>query len=189
MNNSELDAKTRIVKATMDILNEIHDIDKITVRQIAEKANVGVGLVNYHFRTKENLIQQAIGTTMGKMADTLNMLDVNMADTPEKKLKTMLKKLSDFGVQYSKFMKVSIAYELQYGNMQAPLYLVPVLREIFGKQKDEIEIRIIALQILTTMQSVYLRSTEFQLYTGMDINNAIQRNKLIDMLVDNVIKK
>ncbi|MGO1033510.1 TetR/AcrR family transcriptional regulator, partial [Clostridioides difficile] len=40
----------------LNLLNEVDDIEEITVRKIAERANVGVGLINYHFKTKDNLL-------------------------------------------------------------------------------------------------------------------------------------
>lgn len=73
--------------------------------------------------------------------------------------------------------------------MQTPLYLVPVLREIYGSAKDEIELRIIALEIITTLQAASLRSQAFQLYTGLDIFNKAQRDKLIEIIINSVTNK
>ena len=56
MDHTDLDAKTKIIHATKDFLDQGVDPDKITVRKIAEQAGVGVGLINYHFQTRDNLL-------------------------------------------------------------------------------------------------------------------------------------
>lgn len=75
------------------------------------------------------------------------------------------------------------------GNIQTPLYYVPLLREIYKDQKDEIELIIIALQLHSILQITFLRSSAFQLYTGIDIYNKSQRDKFIDTCVNNLINK
>lgn len=45
MDKKDQDARNRILTATKEILDESDNFDQITVRQIAERANVGVGLI------------------------------------------------------------------------------------------------------------------------------------------------
>lgn len=185
----DINAKDKIIKATIDILNEVGEPDKITVRQIAERAEVGVGLINYHFQSKENLLYKVISDTMGQMATELQKPRENEDIDSVERLKTMLKELTDFGIKYSKLSRVQAAYDLLQGDMQTPLYLVPVLREIYGSTKDEIEIRLIAFEIITTFQAAFVNSKAFQLYTGVDINNKVQRDKIIDTIIKSIINK
>ncbi|MFT8316407.1 MAG: TetR/AcrR family transcriptional regulator [Clostridium sp.] len=189
MTTKDINAKDKIIKATIDMLNEVGEPDKITIRQIAERANVGVGLINYHFQTKENLLYKAVSDTMSQMAVQLQKLNIGKDKEPVQRLKTMLKELSDFAVRYSKLSLILASYDLQQGNMQTPLYLIPLLREIYSNTKDEIEMRIIALEIITTLQVACISSQAFQLYTGMDINNKVQRDELIDTIVNSVTNK
>ncbi len=49
--------KEKIIRITTELIREsAGNISAITTRAIAERAGIGVGLVNYHFQTKENLI-------------------------------------------------------------------------------------------------------------------------------------
>lgn len=51
------DVKETIIQATTDLIQQSGgEVTAITTRKIAEKANVGLGLINYHFGSKENLI-------------------------------------------------------------------------------------------------------------------------------------
>lgn len=189
MNTNDTNAKDRIIKATMDILDEVGEPEKITIRQIAERANVGVGLINYHFQTKENLLYKAVSETMSIMAVELQKLNNHKDEEPVQRLKTMLKELCDFTLRYNKLSFMLASYDLLNGDMQTPLYLMPILREIYGETKDEIEIRLIALEIIATFQVAYIRSQSFQLYIGIDINDKAQRDKLIDTIINNIINK
>lgn len=56
-----MDSKEAIMQATIALINENGKcIDDITVREICKKADVGLGLINYHFGSKENLIKQCV---------------------------------------------------------------------------------------------------------------------------------
>ena len=189
MSNNDIHTKEKIMNTVVDLLNDIDDPSKITIRQIAERAEVSIGLINYHFQTKETLLHQAVVSLMSGVASKLSNLDRDKFEDPEIKLKSILKELSDAAIQNSKFHKISVSYELLHGNIQTPLYYVPLLREIYKDQKDEIQLRIIALQLNSILQISFLRSSAFQLYTGIDIYNKSQRDKLIDTCVDNLIKK
>lgn len=189
MTTKDINAKDKIIKATIALLSEVGEPDKITIRQIAERANVGIGLINYHFQTKENLLYKAVSDTMSQMAVQLQNINNYKEKEPIQRLKIMLRKLTDFAVCYSKFSLILASYDLHQGNMQTPLYLIPILSEIYSNTKDEIEIRIIALEIITTLQVIYVNSKAFQLYAHIDINSKVERDKLIDIIVDGVINK
>lgn len=188
MENMELDARERILKAAMELLDKEKDAGKITVRLIAEKAGVGIGLINYHFRSKEKLLNEAVGTTMAGMAEELKKLGSG-AGSPVDKLKQMLKQLSDFAIRYQKHMRISIEYEILQGDMQVPVYILPVLREIYGREKDERELRLIAFTIITGMQVMYMKTEAFYKYSGIDITNEKQRSEAIDIMISNFIGK
>jgi AcrR family transcriptional regulator len=47
-------------KSAIDLIIETRDLKKVTIRRIARRAGVGVGLINYHFHTKEDCIARAV---------------------------------------------------------------------------------------------------------------------------------
>ncbi|MDU4879985.1 MAG: TetR/AcrR family transcriptional regulator, partial [Clostridioides difficile] len=94
MKSNDKDARERIIEVTLNLLNEVDDIEEITVRKIAERANVGVGLINYHFKTKDNLLSTAIGDVMSNIIAELYDDSVYTL-RPIEDLKNLLKKLCD----------------------------------------------------------------------------------------------
>jgi AcrR family transcriptional regulator len=187
MDKSDQDARNRIIRAATEILNEVTNIDDITVRQIAERANVGTGLINYHFKTKANLLSIAVGDEMAKMAGGFNKPGNYPDLEPVPKIKAMLKELFSYGEQHKEYLKYMVTHSILNGDMQAQLFLIPILRKIFGDRKDEIHLRIIALQILLPLQVTALSPSAFHFYSGIDLFDEAQRNKFIDTLVDNLV--
>lgn len=181
------DARERIIEVTLRILEEVEDVDKITVRQIAERAGVGVGLINYHFKTKDNLLSIAIGDTMSNIITELSYDSVYTLDSVEN-LKDLLKRLCDIGIHYDKVLPFILNQCIINGNMQAQLAIIPILRNIFGDEKDEMSLRTIALQIILPIQMVALSPESFQLYSGTNIKVKHQRDNFIDILIENIIK-
>ena len=183
----EIDARLRIIKAAMEILDETSDIDKITVRQIAERAKVGVGTINYHFDSKDNLLGVAVGNILSQMAVDLSRRTDNIDTDPIMRLKNMLKELCNTAEYNEKLIRFMITQEIMEGKMNALLHLIPVLRDIFGDKKKEFELRVIALQILQPLQIAILSPATFHMYSSFDLHDKDKRNTFIDMLVNNVI--
>lgn len=189
MPRNDQDARNRIMNAAIELLDEMDDIEHITVRQIAERAGVGIGLINYHFHTRDNLLKMAVGDVMAKMAVEFIQSEQYAGLKPVRKIKAMLKALYSYGERrHIKLMQFVVSNSILSGDMQAQLFLVPVLREVFREKRDDMQLRVIALQILLPLQVAALKPSEFHLYSGIDLYDEGQRNDFIDTLVDNLVK-
>ena len=187
MTSAEHDLKQKIVDATKELLGEGKDVGKITVRQIATRADVGVGLINYHFKSKDNLLSIAIGDVMEETIMKFTGDEANLHMAPDVRLRALLKELCASAGNDEKLVRFMMLREITEGHMQAPLYLIPILKEMFGDDLDEMQLRIIALQILQPLQLSALNPSAFHMYSGIDISDPEQRNRFIDMLIDNLI--
>lgn len=55
------ETKQKILDTTMELINERGgDIDNVTIRMIADRAGIGVGLTNHYFKSKELLVSECI---------------------------------------------------------------------------------------------------------------------------------
>lgn len=190
MAKKDQEAKERIIKVATEMLLEAPEqIDKITVRQIAERANVGIGSINYHFGSRDSLLSLAIGDILAKMADRFLDQKNNSDLMPVDRLKTMLKELCNVAVANEKLIQFTLAQGIMNGDMHTPLYLIPILKQVFGSKKEEIELRVIALQILHPIQIAGIAPAAFRMYSGIDLYDTAARNNFIDMLIDNVINQ
>ncbi len=176
-----------IIDTAKAMLEETEDIDKITVRQIAQRADVGIGLINYHFKSKDNLLSIAIGDTMAKIILDFSKSDSYGELSPIEKLKAMLKELYALSDKKEKLMRFILSSDMINGNMQTPLHLIPLLKQIFEDKKDDMGLRILALQILYPIQVTGLNRDRFYMYSGIDLSDKEQRNRFIDNLINNLI--
>ncbi len=188
MTPEEIEARQRILEAVIGLLSEVDDSTQITIREIAKRAGVGIGLINYHFQSRENLIQQAVASLTGDLADQWEtMLDHSIAD-PVERLKSLLNVNATVAMQNAKYARILIQHELLEGDFSVPLVIVPVLREIFGQAKTEQELRSLAFLLVTGLQVAFIRQQAFRRFTGVNPANDAQRTDWIDQMVDQLIK-
>jgi len=71
MTEKEPSTQEAILLATIDCINE-NGIEHLTTRMIAEKAGANIASINYYFRTKEILVNQALEITIKHMLEDVN---------------------------------------------------------------------------------------------------------------------
>ncbi|NTW05683.1 MAG: TetR/AcrR family transcriptional regulator [Peptococcaceae bacterium] len=187
MTGNDQEAKNRILKVTGEMLDRGENPDKLTVRKIAEQSGVGIGLINYHFGSKNGLLSMAIGEAMAKLATDYAGSGNYVNISPQERLKSMLENLYKLGEQYEKLIQFQITQDITAGDMTASLFLVPVLKEILNNSKDELELRLIAVQILLPLQVASINPSEFYDFSGINLRNSEQRVRFINKLVDNLL--
>ncbi len=188
MNQHHMEAKEKLLQATLEILDEGVDPDKITTRDIAKRAGVNSALVNYHFQSKDNLIEQAIGVKMIGIAD--QMYDPkNSHDSPVEKLKRMMKKNAELAIRYHFLMKKAISFELKNGSYATVQTILPVVKEIFQGQKTEQELQLIALQCLVPLQTMFVHREIYQKIWGWDLSCIENVYHVIDVYIENLLPK
>jgi len=181
------ETKKRIIEVTAALLNATENPDEVTIRKISEMAGVSVGLINYHYISRENLLHEIVSKEMQSVAGTFEMVD-NYEDNPLKYLKEKLIHMSDIALKNRMFNKISLEHDMLKGDFEICIYLVPILKEIFGEYKSETELRLVSFQIIVATQSIFLRQEAFQKLTGINVQIKEERDNLINSIVDNLIK-
>lgn len=179
--------RERILAAAAALLDETSDPQRITVRQIAERAGVGIGLINYHFQSKDNLLNEVVSGLMLAEAARWFAAAADSSLDAQTRLRRLLQETSRIGVQYPGHLQIMLTHEFQQPTFSVPLMIVPLLREIYGGRKTEMELRLIALQMVLPLQVAGLQPDALRLYAGVDLFDARQREDLIDTLIDNLI--
>lgn len=181
-------SKERIMDTMVKLMMERKDINKITTRQIAELANVNSALINYYYQSKENLVFKAVEICMDNIAKELFVND-KQNENPIDKLKNMIKKFSSFAFNNYYLSEIAIANEIRHGSITTNSMFLPLLKEIFKKNKTEMELKMIALQIITPMQVLFLNANEYKVYLAKDLYNEQIRNELLDQMIDNILSE
>ena len=71
MTDKKPSTQEAILLATIDCINE-NGLEHLTTRMIAEKAGANIASINYYFRTKEILVNQALEITIKHMLEDVN---------------------------------------------------------------------------------------------------------------------
>lgn len=185
-------AREKIIHITTELIKEYEDISKITIRDIAVKAQVGSGLINYHFQTKENLIGICIQRIISQFIDEIERLYDNLEMSPIDKLKYVFKAKCAFIVANPIISKTSMMLDLNTATLddntdQAARVHFKVLKEIYGDRKTDREIFVILHIMMSSIQVTFLRNDVIKVYTDIDFSDKEQREFYIDSLIDRVL--
>lgn len=80
--------RERLVAAATKVLHE-QGVEKTTIADIAQVADVPVGNVYYYFKTKDQLVEAAIGAHSAHLREMITLLD--QQDAPQDRLKSLIR--------------------------------------------------------------------------------------------------
>lgn len=180
--------KNELIKSVIELLQECDDVSEITSRKITERAKTNLSTINYHFNSKDELINIAVNKLIGSVADTYFHRIEDNKKTPKDKLRDFLVNISDIVIDFRKYTKVTISYILLNGEFTQAIEMLPLVKECFHGSKSDEECKIISYQLISFMQLVFYRADEFKSFSNIDIINKQERDRLIDIQLDIFIK-
>ena len=183
MKNDEV--KKNIIAATIEIIERSDgDVKNITARKIADRSGVALGLINYHFGSKENLIaeccRQIINEKLFGMApDKIDyMADDGLSDC--ERLISYARQTFDYIYSNPSIVKISIMSDFKdydsVGNsaLTQKGFQMALRGNISAKRK-----KLIAFSLASTMQTAFLAGDNSELITGYSLKSKEQRDVFI----------
>ncbi len=210
MDDQQQEVKQRILQAAIELIREVQAFEKVSMRKIAERAGVAVSMVNYHFQTKENLINRAVQTyigrviagsedrTMGQAAGAADSGEGSGADAaddsmpdPVERMRRHLKQAADFIAAHPGISRVSILRDMQGGSSddntsQVAAMVMRQQSEIYPQRAGSTELRVQALVQVAAVQHLFLRAELNKEQLGLDFFEKEQRDALMDMVITTV---
>ncbi len=177
-----MEIKDKIINVTIDLIKEANgNIDKITIREIAKRAEIGVGLINYHFQSKKNLVdicvQQIISNVIAQSKPNMEGL------SPMEKLKCSVKIPIDFLMDNPEIAKISILGDLMQGQANDNTFQTLARYYFYANNSCLQENTFFSAALLIHgLQGVFLRRKLYK--DKFDFENKAQRDILIDNLVE-----
>jgi AcrR family transcriptional regulator len=184
----ELEPKQRILQSVIALLEETPDPEQITVRQIAGRAGVGTGLINYHFGSKEALFNIVLGHMMEKVAADSPPLPIAGEGSPAEHIRNLIKRTASVALRFPQLGRLLAKQALLSGEYGAERTLLPFLRQHFEGRLSEPEIRLTAIQILAPLQAMAVRAEDVEVFAGLDMYDETVFDAVVDRLVDNVLR-
>ncbi len=103
---SALSTKERIIKVTMEII-AAEGFQNVTIRKIAHRAGVNLAAVNYHYGSKDAVINEALKTVTVQLINAFQCLK-NEELEPVKRLECFIKEYSEVLFRYPDIIKIII---------------------------------------------------------------------------------
>lgn len=186
MNKSDK-TKNQLIQAVIELLRECYDISELTSRKITEKAKINLSTINYHFGSKDELVNIAVNKLIEEVSHSY-FKGNNAEENPRNKLKSFLISICDMVVDYRKYTKDTIPYILLQGKFNEAIQILPLVKACFEEGKSDEECKIISYQLISFLQLVFYRSDEFKLFSGVNIMNKEERDRFINMQTDLLIR-
>jgi AcrR family transcriptional regulator len=180
--------KEKIIEVTTEmIISSNGDIEKVTTRGIAEKVGIASGHINYHFQTKENLIEICIQRIIGNVISNFRPNIEESLDGIER-LKRVSKMVADFLINNEAVSNISIL-----GDYKNPKTYDNTMKTVkgfsMGLGKWEIpdnEKSILLFALTSVMQAMFLRKNmSFELF-NFNFNDKKERDLFLDFLIESL---
>lgn len=180
--------KEHIIEVTTDLILQYEgDTDRITARMIAGKADIALGLINYHFGSKENLIAECVQRIFGKVVSSFQMTQTY--ETDQERLTAWAVSVFDFLYTHSAMSHISILGDLQAYTPRCSSVLTQ--RGFLFALKNDIadgDRAILAFTLLSAMQTAFLGGQTAGMLLGFDLTvpegRAAYVTKLVNMLFE-----
>ena len=182
-------AKETIINVTTELIETSGgDVNQITSRRIAERAGVGLGLINYHFGSKENLITICVQRIINQvvMCFSPDQRDYSEKDglADRERLADWAKQVYDFLFGNRAISYVSILGDMQnYQEKSNSVYTQKGFSQAIRSDMDEDTKRMVAFMLTSAMQTAFLAGEASKKILGYDLTVKQQRDAYIDKLV------
>lgn len=206
---SALETKEKILATTLELIKERNgDTANVTIRMIADRAGIGVGLTNHYFKSKELLIGECIGPVLEGLFESFGQGgDEHPAGSPLETTKREARSLMRFMLENEAVARAAILSNVPASNGED--YFTK-LTDMFAysmvdrRQLDEMlnndrisekmkqqfrehfvsEQRRKAFMIVTSIREAFLRKDSLADLIGVDLSDADNCDDYIDEMIE-----
>ncbi|MCH5271378.1 MAG: TetR/AcrR family transcriptional regulator [Lachnospiraceae bacterium] len=188
MDNEKI--KDSIIKVTTELIEQYEGNTKmITSRLIAEKANIGLGSINYYFGSKENLITECVQKIINKVlfAFSPEIKECNNSDglSDKERLTNWASQTFDFLFDNQAITNISIMGDMQnYLADNNSVYIQKGYLCALRDNNNENIKKLLIFILVSTMQVAFLAKNTTKELLGYDLYLKNQRDLFIKNIVN-----
>lgn len=173
--------KDKIIEKTIEMIETSNgDIADISIRKIAKELNIAVGLVNYHFGSKDDLIELCVERIIAKQVSIHKQSSSN--DKKEIAYQTAIE-VADYLWSNKAVSKISILSDLKKPN-QNDNSMKSVRGMTFFLEDDSRKFDVFLL--VSTMQTIFLKE-DIVRDLGFNLSIKEERDRLMKYLVNKLL--
>ena len=182
-----VDVKENIIEATTELIRKSNgNLDRVSIRTIANQADVSIGLINYHFESKKKLIEVCVERIIEQVIHSFKF-NQEIEDEPKDQLFSGTISVFTFLRENPEIAKVSMLSDLSspHANANSATSYQAILNTLPDSFSEEKK-KVVAFMLLSTIQSAFLIRTiandvlDFDLCADEDVHSFF--NYVIDLL-------
>ncbi|HEX3012559.1 MAG TPA: TetR/AcrR family transcriptional regulator [Syntrophomonadaceae bacterium] len=189
--------KERIMQAAVSIIAE-EGFQSATTRKIAARAEVNVAAINYHFGSKEAVINEALKTVTDALRDTFEHLKKD--GDPKVKLALFIDNYTDIVFKYPDILKNMVNHAINHKPLDRHTKYVAFIKsegiemvrqtiaEIDPSQDDS-TLYLKTLHLVSSLSFPFLIGEFAKDVMGVDLYNEEIREMHTKILLENVCRK
>lgn len=194
-NWDKLTSKEKILDATLRIIDS-SGVQHVTSRKIAALADVNVAAINYHFGSKDNVINEALKAVTSKVMSSFDYLD-DLAVSPEIRIKNFLRSYADYALEYPDIFRNFVDQTLHEST--APSEYIEIMKqvgseklkalvqEITPTQPPETELTMRIFQMFSSLEFPILVGMQMKNFAHFDYYNQDCRYQYIDLVLKSLL--
>jgi AcrR family transcriptional regulator len=177
-----------IVRAALECL-ELYGMEGLTVRKIATHAKVNVAAINYHFRSKEKLLEQVFDLASNQaFQDIDERIQARSGKKLERELEEFLKHYIEGLLNYPNMSRVLLQQLMNPSPSNTILTqrleiflqaLTERLARLHGSDANDIELRLKTAEFISLMVSLCMMPNVLRRSLGIDLQQPKMQAKLI----------
>lgn len=177
--------KETIINAATELIEQSGgEVKNITARAIADKSGVALGLINYHFESKDNLIAICVQRIVNKvlMGFAPDKKDYTEPDglTDMQRLISFARQTFDFLFDNYAIIKISILTDFRdYQPVCNSVYTQMGFRFALRGNIPENKKQLIAFSLTSTMQTAFLSGDNSKQITGYNLFEKSERDMFV----------
>ncbi|CDM68404.1 TetR-family transcriptional regulator [Clostridium bornimense] len=173
------DTRKKLIETTKRMLINGIPYKNLTARQISKDAGTNLAMINYYFKSKEELVKISVDEIISEEFYQYSKID--LSKPAKEQLKELLLHISTVIIKYRELTKLSIPYLILNDEISLPFDILPFIKTHFEDTKSDTECKVIAFQIVYMLQLIFYRADDFQKYSGIDIFNTQQLQDFLDI--------
>lgn len=174
-----MDTRQRILEAATVLLESESDPDKVTIRAVAAQAGIAVGLINYHFGSRDNLMAACAEVLINRVVARFEQIrNDDTAEDPFEKLQKLGDLTFTFLFEHEALSRLSVLTDARSpkerdNTDRTTQAFLPLVRACRPDLDDE-QAYAKTFALISSMQSAFLRKDAL-VQKGIDLEDPQQR--------------
>jgi AcrR family transcriptional regulator len=191
LNQEHSDVKVKIIENTISLIKKSDGlVENITIRDIAQSSNVAVGLINYHFGSKKDLIEVCVQRIISHVMKTFPErgyaeTEYFAVDKESENIADFTSLVFSFLIKNPEISKISMLGDLSRPSAasNSSVSYRAIAKAIPGTQSETIN-KIKAFMLLSTIQSAFLNRQISGELIGLNLHDEDEYRRFFQIVVD-----